>query len=85
MSDEADTWTCSGEPSQKEVLRTGDKNPLFEEHNDGFIFVVGRQFDYVELFVLSDGRPLIDAYRKAVALGKYDNELNLMRESASRV
>jgi hypothetical protein len=85
FGDEADTWTCSGEPSQKEVLKTGDKNPLYDERNDGFIFVVGKKFDSIELFVLSDGRPFVDAYRKAVALGKYDNELNLMRETASRV
>ena len=85
FGDEAQAWTCSGEPSQKEVLRTGDKNPLFEERNDGFIFVVGRQFDYVELYVVADGRPFVDAYRKAVALGKYDSELNLMRETATRV
>lgn len=85
MGDEANVWTCSGEPSQREVLRTGDKNPLFEERNDGFVFVVSNKFEYVEIFVLMDGRPLIDAYRKAVALGKYKCELDLMRHSASKV
>lgn len=85
MGDEANMWTCSGEPSQQEILRTGDKNPLFEERNDGFVFVVDKNFGYIEVFVLSDGRPLVDAYRKAVALGKYKCELDLMRQTASKV
>ncbi len=85
MNDETKAWTCSGEPSQQEVLKTGDTNPLYDERNDGFVFVVGKGFEYVELFVLADGRPLVDAYRKAIALGKYQCELDLMRDSAVKV
>lgn len=85
MGDEDNVWTCSGEPSQREVLRTGDKNPLFGERNDGFVFSIGHKFDFIEIFVLTDGRPLVDAYSKAVALDKYKCELDLMRQTASKV
>ena len=82
MNTEQDTWICSGEPSQLEVLRTKDRNPLFEEKDDGFIFIIDRDFRFVEIFVIADGRPMIDAYRKGFTLGKFDNELKLMREAA---
>ena len=85
MNTEENVWVCSGEPSQLEVLRTNDRNPLFDEKDDGFIFVIDKNFESVELFVITDGRPMIDAYRKGVTLGKFDRELKLMREAATAV
>ena len=85
MNTEQDTWICSGEPSLLEVLRTKDRNPLYEEKDDGFIFIVDRDFGFIEIFVIAGGRPMIDAYRKGLTLGKFDNELQLMREAATTI
>lgn len=85
MNTEQDTWVCCGEPSQLEVLRTKDRNPLYEEKDDGFIFIVDRNFGFIEMFVIAGGRPMIDAYRKGLTLGKFDNELKLMREAATTI
>ncbi len=85
LNDESGAWACSGEPSRLARLRSGDANPLYAERNDGFIFLIDKDFRYIEVFVIADGRPFIDAYRKAIALGKYDTELALIRQNAEPV
>ena len=40
---------------------------------------------YTPIFVIAGGRPMIDAYRKGLTLGKFDNELKLMREAATAI
>lgn len=78
-------FVCSGEPSTEIKLRTGDYNPLFEERNDGFVFILDKDLQWLELWVITDQRLLIDGYRKAFELGTYDAALDTIRNTAKDV
>lgn len=82
---EAEQWICCGEPSADIKLRTGDWNPLYDERNDGFVFVVDKAFQWIELWVVADQRFLIDGYRKAFELGTYNAALERIRMTAKDV
>lgn len=82
MNDEQDVWTCSGEPSQEAYLRSGERNPLYEQKDDGFVFRVDKSYNWVEVWVITGARYMIDAYRHAFALHKYDAELDKIRQSS---
>lgn len=78
-------WICSGEPSSEVKLRNGDFNPLFDERNDGFVIVLGKDLEWLELWVVTDQRMMIDGYRKAFQLGTYDAALQTIRNTAKDV
>lgn len=82
---EENQWVCSGEPSAEVRLRTGDYNPLFAERSDGFVFILDKDFQWLEMWVIPDQRLLIDGYRKAFELGTYDYYLKQIRETAKNV
>lgn len=82
---EGKQWICSGEPSTEIRLRTGDPNPLYDERNDGFVFILDKDFQWLELWVITDQRLLIDGYRKAFELGTYDAALQTIRNTAKDV
>lgn len=79
---EGGEWYCSGEPSTEQYLKNGAANPLYDERNDGFVFVVDKGFQWVELWVIAGARYLIDGYRKAFQLGTYAPMLEQIREAA---
>lgn len=78
-------WICSGEPSSEVKLRNGDFNPLYDERNDGFVIVLGKDLEWLELWVVTDQRMMIDGYRKAFQLGTYDAALQTIRNTAKDV
>lgn len=78
-------WICSGEPSSEVKLRNGDFNPLYDERNDGFVIVLGKDLEWLELWVVTDQRMMIDGYRKAFELGTYDYYLKQIRATAKDV
>lgn len=82
---EVNQWVCSGEPSTEIKLKTGDFNPLYDERNDGFIFVLDKDLQWLELWVIADQRLLIDGYRKAFELGTYDTALTRIRTTSKDV
>lgn len=82
---EENQWICSGEPSTEYKLKSGDVNPLFLERNDGFVFILDKDLQWLELWVISDQRLLIDGYRKAFELGTYDYYLTQIRSTAKDV
>lgn len=75
-------WWCSGEPSTEKYMKNGAVNPLYDERNDGFIFGVDKEFNWLELWVITGARFLIDGYRKAFQLGTYDPMIEQIREGA---
>lgn len=85
QNDEEDVWTCAGEPSQELTLRSGDNNPLYLQKQDGFVFVVDRSFGWLEMWVVTGQRLMIDAYRHAFALHRYDVDLDQIRNNAKDV
>ena len=85
MNEEEKYWVCAGEPSQAPTLQSGDKNPLIAEAQDGFIFVVDKEFKWLEMWVIAGQRLMIDAYRHAFALHRYDVDLKQIRKTAKDV
>ena len=85
QNEEEKWWTCAGEPSQAPTLQSGDKNPLIAEAQDGFIFVVDKELKWLEMWVISGQRLMIDAYRHAFALHRYDIDLHQIRKTAKDV
>lgn len=85
MNEEEKYWVCAGEPSQAETLKSGDKNPLIAEAQDGFIFAVDKEFKWLEMWVISGQRLMIDAYRHAFSLHRYDVDLKQIRKTAKDV
>lgn len=82
---EENQWVCSGEPSTEVKLKSGDYNPLFCERNDGFVFILDKDLQWLEMWVVTDQRLLIDGYRKAFELGTYDYYLKQIRATAKDV
>lgn len=82
---------CSGYPCSKKILG-GTKpfeNPFYENRDDGFLFIIHCDEKEqspipvkIEVIVLKDARALIDAYRKQLVLGGFDDELNRLRAQA---
>lgn len=85
MNEEDKYWVCAGEPSQAPTLQSGDPNPLIAEAQDGFIFVVDKDFQRLEMWVIAGQRLMIDAYRHAFALHRYDIDLQQIRHTAKDV
>lgn len=72
----------SGEPSIEKVLKGGIENPMFENRNDGFLFLFSDNMEQVEIIIIENGRTLIDAYRKQLSLGGLDKHLEQLRKLA---
>lgn len=73
---------ASGEPSYKEILSGGVKNPMYAQRNDAFLFLFSNNMQVLEVLVIDGGRLLIDAYRKQFALGGFNEVLRQLREQA---
>lgn len=81
---------CSGYPSQKEKLGTSKPmdNPFYQSYKDDcFLFIINQDTGTVppisiEILVLKDARVLVDAYRKQLKLGGFNDELRQLREQA---
>ena len=85
QNEEEKAWTCAGEPSQEITLRSGDTNPLIAEAQDGFVFIVDKSFQWLEMWVITGQRLMIDAYRHAFTLHRYDLDLEQIRSTAKDV
>lgn len=73
---------ASGEPSDREKLKGGVINPMYEQRNDAFLFVFSKNMERLEILVVENGRLLIDAYRKQLASGGMDEALQALRGQA---
>ncbi|KAA6319849.1 hypothetical protein EZS27_030301 [termite gut metagenome] len=87
---------CSGYPSTKEIFANKKKtsNSFYENRNDAFLFIIHWDKDKqepiptptaIEMIVLQDAKVLIDAYRKQLMLGGFDEELNMLRGQAKPI
>lgn len=80
---------CTGYPSDKKQYgkATVRNNPFYEYRNDAYLILMhqGNRTDvpsYFELIILENAKLLIDAYRKQLLMGGFDDALNLLREQA---
>jgi hypothetical protein len=79
------TLFASGEPSDREKLAKGVKNPMYEQRNDAFLFIFSSDMQTLEVLVIEGGRLLIDAYRKQLSVGGFDEVLKQLRAQAKPV
>lgn len=55
-------------------------NPLFEFSNDGYLFIVNKDYTEIEILIIADGRNLISYYYQKLIDGHFDNELKELRK-----
>lgn len=71
-----------GYPNAKRLLSNGSPNPLFPYRNDGYLFLLNRDYSEIELLVIPDGRNLISSYYQKMIDGGFDEQIREMREQA---
>lgn len=71
-----------GYPNAKRHLSNGSFNPLFEFRNDGYLFLMNKDYSEIELLIIQDGRNLISSYYQKLIDGGYDDELLSLRQLA---
>lgn len=80
-----ETVFASGEPSDREKLTSGVINPMYKQRNDAFLFIFSKDMERLEILIVSNGRTLIDAYRKQLSMGGMNEILNSLRNQAKTV
>lgn len=71
-----------GYPNPNRLLSNGRPNPLFAFRNDGFLFLNNEDYSEIELFVVADGRNLINSYYQRLIDGGFDEEVKQLRNEA---
>jgi hypothetical protein len=57
-------------------------NPLYDFRNDGYLFMMNKDFSELELFVIPDGRNLIRSYYQKLKDNCFDAEIKELRNQA---
>lgn len=81
-TDKKESAFASGEPCNQPRLKSGIDNPMYDQRNDGFLFLFSPDMERLEILIISGGRSLIDAYRRQLSVGSFDEELEVMRGNA---
>jgi len=71
-----------GYPNGNRLLRDGSANPLFPYSNDGYIFIMNKDYSQIELLIIPDGRNLISSYYQKMIDGGFESEIIKLREQA---
>ena len=71
-----------GYPNAKRILRNGNSNPFFEFRNDGYLFIINKDYSEIELLIIPDGRNLISSHYQKFMDGGYDDEVKQLRQKA---
>lgn len=71
-----------GYPNANRLLSNGSPNPLFPYRNDGYLFLLNRDYTEIELLVIPDGRNLISSYYQKMIDGGFDEQISEMRKQA---
>jgi hypothetical protein len=73
-----------GYPNANRLLKNGTQNPLFEFRNDGYLFIMNKDYSQIELLIIPDGRNLINSYYQKLIDGGFDDELKALRQQATQ-
>jgi hypothetical protein len=84
-ADGKETAYAAGEPSDRQTLKGGVVNPMYDQRNDAFLFIFSNDMQTLEVLVIENGRLLIDAYRKQLSLGGFDEVLATLRKQAKEI
>lgn len=71
-----------GYPNPNRLLKNGSQNPLFEFRNDGYLFLMNKDYSEIELLIIPDGRNLISSYYQKLIDGGFDDEVSQLRQQA---
>lgn len=71
-----------GYPNAKRLLKDGSQNPLFEYRNDGYLFLMNKDYSEIEILVIPDGRNLISSYYQKLIDGDFDDDIQELRQQA---
>jgi hypothetical protein len=71
-----------GYPNAKRLLSNGSPNPLFPFSNDGYLFLINKDYTEIELFIIPNGRNLISSYYQKMIDGGFDDEIRQLRNEA---
>ncbi|MHC1774014.1 MAG: hypothetical protein AB9834_01250 [Lentimicrobium sp.] len=71
-----------GYPNANRLLSNGSINPLFQFRNDGYLFLLNRDYSEIELLVIPDGRNLISSYYQKMIDRGFDDEVRELRNQA---
>lgn len=72
-----------GYPNAKPRLTNGERNPLFEFRNDGYLFLMNPDITELEMLIVQNGRNLIGSYYQLMIDGALDEQLQKLRERAA--
>lgn len=73
---------CYGYPNSNSFLHDGSPNPALPYRHDAYLFVCNWQRQVIELLVIQDGKPFINALYYDLINGSYTNELRRLRIEA---
>jgi len=71
-----------GYPNANRFLSNGSPNPLFDFRNDGYLFLMNKDYSEIELLIIPDGRNLISSYYQKLIDNGFDNEIRQLRQQA---
>jgi hypothetical protein len=71
-----------GYPNAKRLLSNGSQNPLFPFRNDGYLFLINKDYSEIELIVIPDSRNLISSYYQKMIDGGFDDEVKELRQQS---
>jgi hypothetical protein len=71
-----------GYPNSNRCLFNGATNPMFKYRNDGYLFIINKDYTQIEILVIIDGRNLISSYYQKLIDGGLDEELKSLREKS---
>jgi hypothetical protein len=71
-----------GYPNANRLLSNGSPNPLFDFRNDGYLFLMNKDYSEIELLIIPDGRNLISSYYQKLIDNGFDEELKKFRQNS---
>jgi hypothetical protein len=74
-----------GYPNASRHLSNGSENPLFDFRNDGYLFLMNKDYSVIEILIIPDGRNLISSYYQKFIDGGFDDEVRQLRQQAKPI
>jgi hypothetical protein len=71
-----------GYPNANRLLSNGSPNPLFDFRNDGYLFLMNKDYSEIELLIIPECRNLISSYYQKLIDNGFDNEIRQLRQQA---
>jgi len=71
-----------GYPNAQRLLSNGNPNPQFPFRNDGYLFLLNKDYTEIELLIIPDGRNLISSYYQKMIDGGFDDIIRELRKQA---